>query len=459
MRPVIRSLLLAALLAAIGVSAPAAQAAALPPIHHVYVLVLENESVATTFGPSSPAPYLAKTLTADGAYLPSYYGTGHASNDNYIAMISGQAPNPFNQADCGFFTDFPVDMQDSSGQQEGGGCVYPASIDTIAGQLDRAHLTWRDYNDSMGADPSREPATCAHPPLNGQDHTQTATAADQYATRHNPFVYFHSIIDDAARCNSHVVNLNPLSADLAGQTPNYVFITPSLCNDGHDSPCANGQPGGLVQADRFLRTWVPAITGSAAFRNDGGLLLVIFDESSQSDSSACCGEVNGPGSPSPGESGPGGGDTGAVAISPYIRPGTVDKVPYNHYTMLRSIEDLFGLSHLGYANLPGETSFGSDLFACAPTAPQSPLRGRLPAGSEFTGARIVHRRGHAAAVLTSVRVSSLSVTVRPRHGRRTTRHAVLTPCRSFAYPLPSGHGTVRLAATVAGAAQTATLRY
>jgi hypothetical protein len=61
----------------------------------------------------------------------------------------------------------------------------------------------------------------------------------------------------------------------------------------------------------------------------------------------------------------GGGRTGAVMLSPCIAPGTVSQQPYNHYTMLRSFEDLFGLSHLGYAGLPGESALGSDVFTGA----------------------------------------------------------------------------------------------
>ncbi|MGI8413991.1 MAG: hypothetical protein ACR2LV_10165 [Solirubrobacteraceae bacterium] len=57
----------------------------------MFVIVLENQSASTTFGPASPAPYLSNTLRAQGAYLPNYYAIGHASNDNYLAMISGQA--------------------------------------------------------------------------------------------------------------------------------------------------------------------------------------------------------------------------------------------------------------------------------------------------------------------------------------------------------------------------------
>ena len=353
-----------------GLANAAPAGAALPPIGHVFVIVLENESASTTFGSGSPAPYLSTTLRSEGAYLPNYYAIGHESNDNYIAMISGQAPNAENQADCQFFDDLEPGTLGSYGQAEGSGCVYPAAVPTIADQLSAAGLTWRDYNESMGADPTREASECGHPGINSVDNTQKATATDEYATRHDPFVYFRSIIDDTALCDSHVVNLDLLPHDLASaaDTPNYVFITPDLCDDGHDSPCANGQPGGLAQADQFLRLWVPRITSSPAFTEQRGLLIITFDEADTSDTTSCCGEIPGPGSPEPGVNGPGGGDIGAVLLSPCIAPGTVSTVAYNHYTMLRSVEDMFGLPHLGYAELPGETSFGSDIFTRPCTA-------------------------------------------------------------------------------------------
>ena len=78
-------------------------------------------------------------------------------------------------------------------------------------------------------------------------------------------------------------------------------------------------------------------------------MIITFDEAATSDTSSCCGEIPGPDSPEPGVNGPGGGDVGAVLLSPCIAPGTVSTVPYNHYTMLRSVEDIFGLPHLGYA--------------------------------------------------------------------------------------------------------------
>src|SRR5882672_10590121 len=75
-------------------------AAAPPPIRHVFIIVLENKGFDKTFGPSSPATYLSQTLTAQGQLLRQYYGIGHKSLPNYLAMVSGQAPNAVTQADC-----------------------------------------------------------------------------------------------------------------------------------------------------------------------------------------------------------------------------------------------------------------------------------------------------------------------------------------------------------------------
>ena len=134
--------------------------------------------------------------------------------------------------------------------------------------------------------------------------------------------------------------------------------------DGHDAPCVTGAPGGLAQADAFLSQWVPTIMAAPAYR-DGGLIVITFDEGS--DSAACCGETSGispshPNVPLPGKTGPGGGRTGAVLLSPLIRPGTVSTVAYNHYSLLRSIEDIFGQPHLGDAAMPQVRSFGPDVF-------------------------------------------------------------------------------------------------
>ena len=86
---------------------------------HVFVIVLENEGYNTTFGPGSKAPYLSQTLTRQGVLLSQYYGTGHASLDNYIAMISGQAATPETRNDCFIFADFNLTGITPDGQAIG----------------------------------------------------------------------------------------------------------------------------------------------------------------------------------------------------------------------------------------------------------------------------------------------------------------------------------------------------
>jgi hypothetical protein len=172
---VIGALLALACVAAGGATAAAAPVGGRFQVRHVFVLVLENESAAVTFGPDSPAPYLSKTLPARGAFVPNYYGVGHASLDNYIAMISGEAPNASTQADCGVFADFAASGPlGSFGQQPGTGCVYPSDVPTLPSQLTAAGLTRRSYDEDMGADPSRESATCGHPVVGQHDTEEDA---------------------------------------------------------------------------------------------------------------------------------------------------------------------------------------------------------------------------------------------------------------------------------------------
>ena len=414
--------------------------AALPAnaIRHIIVVELENESFSSTFGPGSPAKYLNDTLVPQGELIENYYATGHVSLDNYIAQISGQAPNPLSSSDClqlpsfaGSFVNvapgnLDPDQATFPGQVDGSGCVYPDSVRTIGNQLDaarggsaaRAGTAWRVYAEDMGNVPARDMGTpdplggtdCAHPVVGGPDPTNAAIPADQYATRHNPGVYFHSIIDNQAECDANVVPLGRvtvgangapdtfsghLAQDLASEstTPEFAFITPNLCNDGHDMTCKGpntegGHTGGLVGADLWLKHWMPLILGSPAYQSGHTLVVVTFDEGNAvTDTASCCNEQPGPAQPLPGVSpifaalkpplpvsppGTGGGKVGAVLLNPrYIIAGTDNTTgAYNHYSALRSYEDLLGiwkggsdgLGHLGFAGQAGLVPFGRDVF-------------------------------------------------------------------------------------------------
>src|SRR5205807_4156879 len=113
------------------------------------------------------------------------------------------------------------------------------------------------------------------------------------------------------------------------------------CHDGHDNPCADGSPGGLARADLWLSQNVPALL--AYLRSHDGLLLITFDEANATDASGCC--TGGPGG------GPGaGGRVGLLALSAALRAGRAVSTPYDHASLLRTIEDSLGIAeHLNNA--------------------------------------------------------------------------------------------------------------
>ena len=395
-------------------------------IGHVFVINIENKSFDEAYV-SNKNPYLPKELRSQGVLLKQYYGIGHLSLDNYIAELSGQAPNAATQSDCQIYVDQTPGVPGPDGQSLGQGCVYPATVQTLPDQLDAVGKTWRGYMEDMGNDLSREPDRCGEPsnPTGAgfRDGTQSAAADDQYAARHNPFVYFHSILD-SPRCHQQVLPLTALETDLAKTetTANFTFITPNLCNDGHDDPCVGKnvrgtQAGGLVSADYWLQKYVPIIMSSPAFKKDG-VLIVTSDESENSDATACCNEQPGYNTPRPGINGPGGGLIGTLVLGRCVKAGSTSTTPYNHYALLRSLEDLLGVTtggadgkgHLGYAGAAGLAPFGPDVFqgACdkaVPAAPAelpaAPAPGHLPA----TG-------GGAAAALAAATAVGLALTTR-----------------------------------------------
>ena len=175
--------LAAAMLAGSLAASPSAMADRDGKIGHVFVIVLENEGFNTTFGTAAqqnPATqFLAQTLPSQGVLLSQYYGTGHVSLDNYIAMISGQSSTVQTHVDCTFYDDFKLTGVTPDGQAIGTGCVYPAQFKTLADQLTAARFTWKGYMEDMGLNPKREQTTCGQPldpqgkvALNELDDTQ-----------------------------------------------------------------------------------------------------------------------------------------------------------------------------------------------------------------------------------------------------------------------------------------------
>src|SRR5271165_2390428 len=129
----------------------------LTAVRHVWVIELENQGYAQSFGTPSADPYLARTLPRTGALLENYYAIGHSSAANYIAQVSGQAPDIATQIDCPVWTPFPGHIVAGPYRQVlGEGCVYPAAVPTLGNQLSAAGRSWAAYLQDMGNDPGRD---------------------------------------------------------------------------------------------------------------------------------------------------------------------------------------------------------------------------------------------------------------------------------------------------------------
>jgi hypothetical protein len=187
-----------------------------------------------------------------------------------------------------------------------------ANAPNLADQLERAHGSWGAYLEGL-------PRPCARP-----------SGADRYAKKHDPFAYDDAIAADPARCRRRVP-LTHLAADIRhDRLADFVFIAPDLCNDTHDCPVGTG--------DRFLARLVPALRSALG---PHGFLVITYDEGSSGD--GCCG-------------GSAGGQIATVVTGPDVRPGSRMARPIDHYGVLASIEDAFGLPRLAAAGDPAHGS-------------------------------------------------------------------------------------------------------
>jgi len=294
--------------------------ARVPPFQHVFVIIEENmtvEEVTTTHG--TEAPYL-NALAAAHVRHEAFYAITHPSLGNYTAMISGQVPLPNEAHNCPRYSN----------------CVRPGP--TLAAELDAKERSWRGYFESM-------PFACARPTGFFDDYSYG------YATRHNPFVYFREIVDDEAYCKAHVVPYEKnFAADLEATPPSFAFIVPNTCNDGHDAGCKAGKTS-LEVLDGWLEKNVPPIL-KYVYANPGSVLIITFDEAESGDRSSCCNQ--------PPQRG--GGHIDLVMVAPGLerKPGHRSKVAANHYSLLRTLQEGFGLRPLGES---ARVKPMSDLFA------------------------------------------------------------------------------------------------
>ncbi|MEA2153817.1 MAG: phosphatidylinositol-3-phosphatase [Solirubrobacteraceae bacterium] len=293
---------LAALAAGCGQASPgavslgAAAASRHSPGSRVVVLVLENAEYDEVIG-SSSAPY-ANSLARRYGLMTRSYAIRHPSLPNYLALTSGSTHRI--TSDC---TDCAV------------------SSANVVDQLEGAGISWKAYLEDV-------PRPCF-----------LGAASGGYAKKHNPFAYYTDIVRSPARCE-RLTGFSALAGDLrGGRLPTYVWISPNLCDDGHDC--------GVGAADRFLARSVPALLGELGPQ---GFLVLQWDEGTSD--RGCCGVAEG-------------GHVATIVAGPQVRAGARSPAPIDSYGVLGSIEQALGLAPLAGA-ADARSGRLAPLFAHAP---------------------------------------------------------------------------------------------
>jgi hypothetical protein len=310
---------------------PAATTPTLGRVKHVFVVSLASPGYDNSFGATPQMPYLS-SLRAQGELLENYSLLSSAGLPNYIAMTSGQPPNAATATECATATDYPPAAKPGSdGVVAGDGCVYPIALPSVADQVGSARLKWHAYLEDMAK-------TCDHPVPGSADPTATATSG--YVTRHNPFAYYHVLLE-TGDCSTNDVPLTSLTGDLAkaSATSNYSFISPNLCHGGWEIPCATGDAGGAATSDAWLQTIIPQIMNSPAYKADG-LIVVTFGQVATK-----------AGDPAPPEN----ARVGTLLISKFLKAGGTRTEAFDPYALLRSTQEILSLDKLGKAKAAGPT--------------------------------------------------------------------------------------------------------
>jgi acid phosphatase len=231
-----------------------------PAAKHVFVIVLEN----TSYQLALQQPYIA-SVANQYAVATSYHSVANPSLPNYLVMTSGST---WGVRDDGY---------------------HRLAANGVGNQLTDAGISWKAYMEGFTGD-------CFNSPY-------------PYALKHNPFAYY------GGACPANVVPMTDLATDLTGDTPQLSWITPGLCNDGHDC--------GIRTADRWLSQVVPQITSSPAWQQDG-VLFITWDESTAADNRVAL-----------------------LVVSPSLR-GPI-ATPLDHFSLSATISDQLGVARLGEA--------------------------------------------------------------------------------------------------------------
>ncbi|HLX89189.1 MAG TPA: alkaline phosphatase family protein [Acidimicrobiales bacterium] len=254
---------------------------------HVIWVWMENHSYNTIIG-SSSAPYI-NSLAQQCGLATNYHNISHPSLPNYVAATSGLGLTGIKQ--------FKSDCNPSK--------KCSTSAPSIFGQGE----TWKAYEETM-------PSNCF------------GANSGEYAVRHNPPPYFSTL----AGCPTFDVPYPQLSSDLAANTlPAFSFVTPNVIDDMHD--------GTIQDGDTWLSNNLPTIFNSSAYQSGSTAVFITWDEGEGGTSNDCAQNTTDVGC-----------QVATIVATPSTAPGTVSGTLFNHYSMLKTTEDLLGLPELGLAS-------------------------------------------------------------------------------------------------------------
>lgn len=356
-----------ALPAAAGPSAnhgPAEDGAApapFPHLDHIFVIMMENTSYSDLLSASNSNTTFIQSLAQKYGLETDYYGVTHTSLPNYVAVTSGSTwgsnQDDEAQADQGYFNHL-----------------------NLADQLDQAGVSWKGYMESMpSAGYTGDYGDCTSGTTLDPDCTAGSdTGTALYVRKHNPFMQYPDIFNNPQRA-ANVVPLTQLSTDLnSGHVAQFVWISPNVCDDMHggapqcpypntDSMTDPNEETLFQDGDQFVNKWVTAIMNSRAWTGNSAIFLT-WDEGGYEatspygpeDDTGCCDSPVLPASPAVPASGGGGdlaggmlyggGHVPMIVVARNGARGVTDPAPANHYSLLQTIEQNWGLPFLGNAS-------------------------------------------------------------------------------------------------------------
>lgn len=323
-------------------------AAGVPEFDHVFIIMMENHSTPDIIGDPN-APFI-NSLATTYSQAGNYFGVTHPSFPNYLAATSGN--NWYYNSDTT------------------AGVIFDHT--NIVDQVEASGRTWKAYMDAMPA---------------GQPLADGANGS-RYVVKHDPFITYADVRNNPERVNK-IVPLTQLSTDLnSGDLPNYVWITPDQCHDMHgiggaSSPCPFAKTQGdqndqnlIKGGDAFVQQWVRAIQSSRSWTKRSVIFLTwdendfapIANQDNYINDHGCCDSpILPPGAQlNTGGVWPGGvlggGEVAMIVIGDSVKHGFVSNVAYNHYSMLRTIEQSWHLGYIGMASDAQQVHSMSDVF-------------------------------------------------------------------------------------------------